>query len=88
MGLILRPAEVKNGVAQVRANIESTRESYSGALSVVQAFSQNEALKSDSWDTAKSNIFEAHQVIVQGRNHVNSSFATPLTPSVLITFIP
>lgn len=66
MGLILRPAEVKSGVAQVRANIEGTRESYSGALSVVQAFSQNEALKSDSWDTAKSNIFEAHQVIVQG----------------------
>lgn len=66
MGLILRPAEVKSGVAQVRANIEGTRESYSGALSVVQAFSQNEALKSDSWDTAKSNIFEAHQAIVQG----------------------
>lgn len=66
MGLVLRPDEVKSGVAQVRAGIESTKESYSGALQTVQSFSQNEALQSESWDAAKNNILEAHQAIAQG----------------------
>ena len=79
MGLVLRPAEIKSGAAQVRANIESTRESYSGALGVVQAFSQNEALKSESWDTAKSNIFEAHQAIVQGMSAAQDIIANDLS---------
>lgn len=79
MGLVLRPAEIKSGAAQVRANIESTRESYSGALGVVQAFSQNEALKSESWDTAKNNIFEAHQAIVQGMSAAQDIIANDLS---------
>lgn len=66
MGLVLRPAEVKSGVERVRSSIESTREGYSGALQVVQNFSQNTALQSESWDTAKNSIVEAHQAIVQG----------------------
>ena len=66
MGLVLRPTEIKNGVMQVRSSIESTRECYSGALRIVQEFSQNDFLKSKSWDAAKKNIFEAHQAIVQG----------------------
>lgn len=66
MGLILKPSEIKSGAGQMRSRIESTRESYSGALQVVQNFSQNETLQSKAWDTVKSKIVEAHQHIVMG----------------------
>ena len=66
MGLILKPSEIKSGAGQMRSRIESTRESYHGALQVVQNFSQNETLQSKAWDTVKSKIVEAHQHIVMG----------------------
>ena len=66
MGLILKPSEIKSSAGQMRSRIESTRESYHGALQVVQNFSQNETLQSKAWDTVKSKIVEAHQSIVQG----------------------
>ena len=66
MGLILKPSEIKSGAGQMRSRIESTRESYSGALQVVQNFSQNGTLQSKAWDTVKSKIVEAHQSIVMG----------------------
>lgn len=66
MGLILRPAEIKNCGKQVRTGIEGNRKSYEGALQVVQKFVQNEAFKSQSWDTAKEKILESHQLIVRG----------------------
>ena len=48
------------------ANIESTRESYQGALQVVQSFSENTELQSKSWDVAKSTVLAAHQAIAVG----------------------
>lgn len=66
MGLILKPSEIKSSAGQMRSRIESTRESYHGALQVVQNFSQNETLQSKAWDTVKSKIVEAHQHIVMG----------------------
>lgn len=66
MGLILKPSEIKSSARQMRSRIESNRESYHGALQVVQNFSQNETLQSKAWDTVKSKIVEAHQHIVMG----------------------
>ncbi len=66
MGLILQPSEIKNGVKQININIASTRDSYQGALQVIQNFSENIELKSKAWNVAKSTVFEAHQAIIQG----------------------
>ncbi len=66
MGLILKPSELISSVSQMRTGMQSILENYNGALDVIQEFSQNMELKSKSWDTVKSNIFEAHQAIVKG----------------------
>lgn len=66
MGLILKPSELISSVSQMRTGMQSIVENYNGALQVIQEFSQNMELESKSWDTVKSNIFEAHQAIVKG----------------------
>ncbi len=66
MGLILRPAEIKNCAKLVKSSIEGNQKSYEGALQVVKNFAGNEAFQSKSWDTAKGKIVESHQLIVKG----------------------
>lgn len=66
MGLILKPSELISSVSQMRTGMQSIVENYNGALQVIQEFSQNIELESKSWDTVKSNIYEAHQAIVKG----------------------
>lgn len=66
MGLILKPAEVKNCTKQMRSQIESNRNSYAEALQTVQNFVGNDSFKSESWDTLKGKYVGSHQLINRG----------------------
>ena len=73
MGLILKPAEIKNCAEQMRSQMESNRNSYAGALQTVQKFAENDSFKSESWDTMKGKVFESHQLISRGMVAVDDS---------------
>ncbi len=79
MGLILRPAEIKNCAKQVKSSIEGNQKSYEGALQVVKNFAGNEAFQSKSWDTAKGKIVESHQMIVRGMVAAQESMVSELS---------
>lgn len=78
MGLILKPSEMKSAIGQMRTGLQGMAESYAGALQVIQEFSQNMELQSKSWDTIKSNIYEAHQAIVNGTICLHNMVETDL----------
>ena len=62
----------------MRTGLQGMSESYNGALQVIQEFSQNTELQSKSWDTIKSNIYEAHQAIVNGTVSLHGIVETDL----------
>lgn len=72
MGLRLVTSEIVGSVNQMRTGMQEISQSYSNALQVIQDFSSNEEFKSVSWNTAKSNIFEAHQSIISGSVVLNN----------------
>ena len=78
MGLILKTSEIKSTIGQMRTGLQGMSESYNGALQVIQEFSQNTELQSKSWDTIKSNIYEAHQAIVNGTVSLHGIVETDL----------
>lgn len=66
MGLILIPSEVAEEAELLKSLLIETAESYRGALQVIQDFSNDEDIDTDSWDTLKTKVLDYHQAIGQG----------------------
>lgn len=66
MGLVLIPSEVTEKAELLKSLLAETAEGHRGALQVIQDFSNDEDIDTDSWDTLKTKVLDYHQTIGQG----------------------
>lgn len=66
MGLVLIPSEIKTGATLIKGKLKQNSESYGQTLQTINHLQENEALQSESWNTAKQKLLECHSMIVAG----------------------
>ncbi len=73
MGLILRPAEVKNAANQIKSDAECMGEQFQKATKEFLEFDKNDMLSSEAWGSIKKGYGEFHRTISNAITVVSQS---------------
>ena len=73
MGLVLVPSEVTQMIKELREMLTGVMDGFKRALRAIIIFSDEERLKSDTWDTFKEKVVDYHDAIVRGMILVEDS---------------